>query len=367
MGGRHGGDGRAGPGARAADRPRRRAGLGAGVGPHGVERSAAVVLGVLLALASATRWTLNGLTVGALVAVSLGVAELVLRLPRAAARQVPVSLLVVLSAIASNQEQPGRRRAVDTSSERRSALWSRSCCRRRGWSTRARRWTGWRAGSTACSSDGCRAAPAVVDGPDRGVAATARTARDGWSTRRSRLSATAARPPAGTSAIGATSTARSLRGCRAAPRADGHRRLGHLPGSRRSRPPGRHDPPGDARHGRAARSRWRTRSRALADDVLGTRARKPMWPIARRGPRPDGIDACGARPGGRGWPSTTNGRRRRDRGRSGSATPRCWCRSTGSSATSAPHCRADGRPGRTPLSDAMAAHGAGGRRRWGRA
>ena len=57
---------------------------------------------------------LNGLTVGALVAVSLGVAELVLRLPRAAARQVPVSGLIVLSAIASNESSQAGRRAVDT-------------------------------------------------------------------------------------------------------------------------------------------------------------------------------------------------------------------------------------------------------------
>ena len=49
-----------------------------------------------------------------LVAVSLGVAQLVLRLPRAAARQVPVSLLVVLTAVAANQESQAGRRALDT-------------------------------------------------------------------------------------------------------------------------------------------------------------------------------------------------------------------------------------------------------------
>jgi uncharacterized membrane protein YgaE (UPF0421/DUF939 family) len=67
-----------------------------------LQRTAAVVLGVLLALAVGDALDLNGLTVAVVVAASLGVAELVLRLPRAAARQVPVSLLVVLSAVASN-------------------------------------------------------------------------------------------------------------------------------------------------------------------------------------------------------------------------------------------------------------------------
>jgi uncharacterized membrane protein YccC len=57
---------------------------------------------------------LNGLTVAVVVAVSLGIAELVLRLPRASARQVPVSFLVVLSAVASNQEGQAGRRALDT-------------------------------------------------------------------------------------------------------------------------------------------------------------------------------------------------------------------------------------------------------------
>ena len=46
-----------------------------------LQRSARVVLGVLLALALGDVLGLNGLTVGVLVAVSLGVAELVLRLP----------------------------------------------------------------------------------------------------------------------------------------------------------------------------------------------------------------------------------------------------------------------------------------------
>ena len=62
-----------------------------------IERSVAVVLGVLLALAIGDALEWNAVTVAVLVVVSLGVAELVLRLPSAAARQVPISGLVVLT------------------------------------------------------------------------------------------------------------------------------------------------------------------------------------------------------------------------------------------------------------------------------
>jgi uncharacterized membrane protein YgaE (UPF0421/DUF939 family) len=79
-----------------------------------LQRSAAVVLGVLAALAIGDALSLNGVTVAVLVAVSLGIAELVLRLPRAAARQVPVSILVVLTAATSNHPSPGWERALDT-------------------------------------------------------------------------------------------------------------------------------------------------------------------------------------------------------------------------------------------------------------
>ena len=80
----------------------------------GLERTAAVVLGVLAALALGDALALNGFTVALLVALSLGVAELVLRLPRAAARQAPVSVLVVLSTVAASPESQAWRRAVDT-------------------------------------------------------------------------------------------------------------------------------------------------------------------------------------------------------------------------------------------------------------
>ena len=79
-----------------------------------VQRGAAVMLGVLVALAIGDALPLNGFTVALFVAASLGVAELVLRLPRAAARQLPISGLVVLSAVATTSGSSGWRRALDT-------------------------------------------------------------------------------------------------------------------------------------------------------------------------------------------------------------------------------------------------------------
>jgi uncharacterized membrane protein YgaE (UPF0421/DUF939 family) len=79
-----------------------------------IQRSAAVVLGVLVALAVGDAVGLNGLTVGVLVAVSLGIAELLLQLPASAARQVPISVLVVLTAVTSNPVSQGWHRALGT-------------------------------------------------------------------------------------------------------------------------------------------------------------------------------------------------------------------------------------------------------------
>jgi Fusaric acid resistance protein-like len=79
-----------------------------------LQRSAAVVLGVLLAVAIGDALTLNGITVALIVGASLGVAELALRLPRSAARQVPISGLVVLSAVAASPGSSGWYRALDT-------------------------------------------------------------------------------------------------------------------------------------------------------------------------------------------------------------------------------------------------------------
>ena len=78
-----------------------------------LERSLAVVLGVLAALAISRTLDLTAVTVTLLVAASLGVAELVLRLPRSAARQVPVSILVVLAAADSDNGQAWHR-VIDT-------------------------------------------------------------------------------------------------------------------------------------------------------------------------------------------------------------------------------------------------------------
>ncbi len=79
-----------------------------------LQRSGAVVLGVFVALALGDALGLNGFTVGLLVAASIGVAALVLRLPASAARQMPVSVLVVLTAVNTGEQGAGWRRAVDT-------------------------------------------------------------------------------------------------------------------------------------------------------------------------------------------------------------------------------------------------------------
>jgi len=81
---------------------------------HAVQRSAAVVLGVLVALAVGDAIGLNAITVGLLVGVSLAVAQLLLRLPRQAANQVPVSVLVVLAALATTHHAQGLDRAANT-------------------------------------------------------------------------------------------------------------------------------------------------------------------------------------------------------------------------------------------------------------
>jgi len=79
-----------------------------------IQRTIAVVLGVLLALAVGDALHLNGLTVAVIVFVSLGAAQLVLQLPPAAARQVPISGLVVLSTVSLSPESSAWLRAVDT-------------------------------------------------------------------------------------------------------------------------------------------------------------------------------------------------------------------------------------------------------------
>jgi uncharacterized membrane protein YgaE (UPF0421/DUF939 family) len=79
-----------------------------------IQRSAAVVAGVLLAVAVGDALPLNALTVALVVGSSLATAELVVRLPPQAARQVPVSFLVVLAAIHANDESSSWQRIIDT-------------------------------------------------------------------------------------------------------------------------------------------------------------------------------------------------------------------------------------------------------------
>jgi len=79
-----------------------------------IERSAAVVLGVLVAVAIGNTLGLNTLTVGLLTSGSLAFALLVLRLPRPAATQIPVSALVVMAALAAGEQSYAWERAFDT-------------------------------------------------------------------------------------------------------------------------------------------------------------------------------------------------------------------------------------------------------------
>ena len=79
-----------------------------------LQRSAAVVVGVLTALAIGDALSLNAVTVGLLVLVALALAQLVFRLPPAAARQVPISVLVVLTTVAASPNQSGWQRAGET-------------------------------------------------------------------------------------------------------------------------------------------------------------------------------------------------------------------------------------------------------------
>jgi uncharacterized membrane protein YgaE (UPF0421/DUF939 family) len=78
-----------------------------------IQRSFAVVLGILVALALGDAIGLNALTVGLLTGASLVVAQLVLRLPRQAANQVPVSVLVVMAALATSRGSYGWDRALN--------------------------------------------------------------------------------------------------------------------------------------------------------------------------------------------------------------------------------------------------------------
>ena len=136
-----------------------------------IQRSGAVVLGVLVAVAIGDAMTVNGLSIAVLVAVSLAVAQLLLRLPPSAARQVPVSVLVVLTSVEASTEV--RRGARPGSGDRRCDR-----CRRVGGPARVTH--GGRHPDAAptrgrpcrvARGDGCRRGAAMVDGADRDVAA----------------------------------------------------------------------------------------------------------------------------------------------------------------------------------------------------
>ena len=137
-----------------------------------LQRSAAVVLGVLVALAIGDALALTGFTVGLLVAVSLGIAQLVLRLPAGSARQVPISILVVLTAVASSPESSGWSRAVDTVVGAAVGV-AVSLVLPASRLIDARQTLGRLADSLTqrARRDGIRPATAMVNGPDRGLAA----------------------------------------------------------------------------------------------------------------------------------------------------------------------------------------------------
>ena len=79
-----------------------------------LQRSAAVVLGILVAVLIGDAVDLNGFTIGVLVALSLGVGQLVLKLPAGSARQLPISVLVVLTTVTGALQSYGWRRGLET-------------------------------------------------------------------------------------------------------------------------------------------------------------------------------------------------------------------------------------------------------------
>src|SRR5262249_5136026 len=79
-----------------------------------VQRSIAVVVGVIVALAIGDAVPLNAWSVGILVTISLGISVLVLRFSGGAANQLPITVLLVLAVVSSGQKGYGIGRAVDT-------------------------------------------------------------------------------------------------------------------------------------------------------------------------------------------------------------------------------------------------------------
>ena len=298
-----------------------------------LQRSAAVVLGVLLAVAVGDLLELNGITVAVVVAVSLGVAQLVLRLPRAAARQVPVSLLVVLSAVAADQGSQAGRRALDTLLGAAVGIAvslvlpaSRLVDARQTLHRLADGLEGvletmgsglqqpW---STDQTGDWRRTARTVrdrlVDQASEAVGDGRETAR--WNVRDRRhvdelgryedVMPRLERTAIGVSVISEGST---------------------ITPAWRARCTGRCPP--------WVRSSSRCRGRSGRWSTMCSVRRRTLI-LPGRSPRftPDGTGACRAHSAGLGWPSSTASAQPATWRASGSATPPCWCRSIGSSST----------------------------------
>lgn len=79
-----------------------------------VQRSIAVVVGVILALAIGDAVPINGITVGVLVTVALAISVFGLRFSGGAGNQLPITLLLVLAVVSYGQKSYGVGRAVDT-------------------------------------------------------------------------------------------------------------------------------------------------------------------------------------------------------------------------------------------------------------
>ena len=343
-----------GTGARTADRPRRRPGLGTGVDPHGAPAQRGGGAGCPPGRGNRRRigpQRADGRRAGRGLARCRRVGAAA---PAVAARQVPVSGLIVLSAIASHESSQAGRRAVDTLlgaavgvavvpvlPASRLVMCAGDLGPARGW-TRG-----------PAPDDGVRAGLAVVHRPERGVAAHARTVREPLVDQAVEAVGDGRESAAGTSAIGATS--KRLRVTRRWYHASSERpsasRSSH--GVSTIRPPGRHDPPGDARDGCAApgpggrsprvgRRCPRDGARNLAESLAEVRT--------RRMDRADRVRRA------RMALDENDGSGHDESRRSGSATPRCWCRSTGSSATWAPRGPADARSARAHAAHERDAH-----------
>jgi len=79
-----------------------------------LQRSIAVVVGVIVALLIGDAVSLNGFTVAILVVVALGISVFVLRFSGGEANQLPITLLLVLAVVSYGQKSYGVGRAVDT-------------------------------------------------------------------------------------------------------------------------------------------------------------------------------------------------------------------------------------------------------------